>query len=512
MTAKRNNWRGVIALGGILFLCLAVSRASAGDVEDRIRALEEVQRANAAELEKLKGEQIELRKEATAAAAAMPSFTYRPRRGLLIEAGDKSWAIRTWARMHYRALFFPDDDGVAKKGFSQFDIALRRWRWGFNPEWDNGLYELFFEMDGGADRSIQIQHGEFDVHLDKINAYLPSIIIGPRVSGFFNRHDTNWGSSTGGLFDRSMFQDGAGIGAGSQNNAIGLFWNGLRVGPSELLFQAIFSNQGLRNIADQERPNSDKRALHIGFNIEPFKRIKNKWIQGIDFGVGYQLDQLGNLKNDEGGGDGTRGFFRVRTTERQRLALIEVNRDLGGQRHYITPGFGWKIGPYWLRTAGGFNFGHFNSNQAGQEGGLVRGTMFRIAHELFVWSPKGVLTGSTSTPGSVMLFVGYERDDYKAPSGTGNGGTFGSLRDCSSTVPGGECQGAYAYNSNWGLWYIIRPGLRVGAEYGFYHVNKIGRGGGSITELSSTSCTTAGNKCGRERDFNTLELGITMDF
>ena len=486
MIARRNKWPGVIALGSILFLCLTMRPASAGEVEDRIRALEEVQRANAAELEKLKGEQIELKREATEAAASLPTFSFRPGSGVSIVAADKSWELRFRSRFHYRLLTWPDDQALDQAGFSQFDLALRRVRQRINSYWEDRFYELDIEFDFGPDRGIQVQHGELHFHFDRLNPYLPDLAFGPRVSAFFNRHDTNWGSSSGGVFDRSMFQDGAGIGAGSQNNAIGLFWSGVPVGPGDLLFQAIYSNQGLTNLADQERPNSDKRAAHVAFNWEPFSKMKNKWLEGIDLGVGYQLDRI------HPGEDG-RSFFRVRTTERQRLRLIEVARDLDAEspRHYITPGFGWKVGPYWLRTALGWNRGDFDSF-----GGVgdVKGFMWRIANELFIWSPKGLLTGSTNTPGSVMIFTGFERSDYEADR---NG-----LRACSSVVIGANCERAFAHNFNVGAWYFIRRALSVGLEYGRYHVNKIGRGAGDLKNVDS----------GDSVNFNTLEFGIHFDF
>lgn len=489
MAAMEKMWRWAVALGGSIFLCLMVSPASGGEVEDRIRALEAQQRAidaqqraNAEELERLKGEQLQLKKEATAAATALPTFDYRRGNGLFIEAGDKSWGLRLRGRFHYRVMFWPDDDAVAASGFSQGDIALRRVRPRINYFWDNRFYEFDFEIDTGADRSFQIQHGEFHVHFENLNPYLPTFTIGPRVSQFFNEHDTNWGSSTGGLFDRSMFQDGAGLGAGTANNAGGLFWDEIPIGPGEMLFQAVYSNQGLTSIADQERPNTDKRAAHVAFNIKPFSKLKNKWINGIDLGVGYQLDRV---HPDEDG----RGFFRVRTTERQRLALIEVARDLDpeSKRHYVTPGFGWKIGPYWLRTAFGWNKGEFAT------GGDVEGWMWRIAHELFIWSPKGFLTGSVNAPGSVMFFTGFERDNYK---GDNNG-----LRACSSSGVG-NCERAYASNANAGLWYFIERRLRVGFEYGHYRVNKIGRGAADLKNVNQ----------GDSVKFNTFELGITYDF
>lgn len=279
-----------------------------------------------------------------------------------------------------------------------------------------------------------------------------------------------------------MFQDGAGLGAGTLNNGAGLSWDGLSVGPGEMLFQAIYSNQGLTSIADQERPNTDKRSVHIGFNIEPFKKIKSKWIQGIDLGLGYQLDRI---HPDEDGRD----FFRVRTTERQRLRLIEVNRDLKDNRHYITPGLGWRVGPYWLRTAFGVNRGELVG------GGNVNGWMWRIGHELFVWSrPKGFLTGSNRTPGSLMFFTTFERDNYM--------GDKNSLRDCSSTVVGAECRRAHASVANVGFWYFIVPNLSVGMEYAHYRVNKIGRGAADLKNVDP----------GDSVKFNTLELGIRFDY
>ena len=51
---------------------LTAGTVQAQSVSDKISVLEQ-------ELQQLKEQQIELKKEATAAAAAMPSFSYRPR-------------------------------------------------------------------------------------------------------------------------------------------------------------------------------------------------------------------------------------------------------------------------------------------------------------------------------------------------------------------------------------------------------------------------------------------------
>ncbi len=75
-------------------------------MDDKIQALE-------SELSRLKSEQMELKKDAVAAAASMPTFSYRPGNGLMIEAADKNWAIRFGMESHFRSNF---EAGVASAG------------------------------------------------------------------------------------------------------------------------------------------------------------------------------------------------------------------------------------------------------------------------------------------------------------------------------------------------------------------------------------------------------------
>src|SRR3989337_3558494 len=84
----KNRLLGFAALGFVLiaFVLALAPVVRAGGVDDKIQALEN-------ELGRLKSEQMELKKEATAAAAALPSFSYRPRSGVTIEAADRSWSI-----------------------------------------------------------------------------------------------------------------------------------------------------------------------------------------------------------------------------------------------------------------------------------------------------------------------------------------------------------------------------------------------------------------------------------
>ena len=77
---------------------LTAGTVQAQSVSDKISALEQ-------ELQQLKEQQIELKKEATAAAAAMPSFSYRPGNGVEIEAADKAWGLRFTNETHFRYNF-----------------------------------------------------------------------------------------------------------------------------------------------------------------------------------------------------------------------------------------------------------------------------------------------------------------------------------------------------------------------------------------------------------------------
>ena len=86
---------------------LAAGTVQAQSVSDKISALEQ-------ELQQLKESQIELKKEATAAAAAMPSFSYRPGNGMMIEAADKSWSFRHSFEAHMRYNFTQGRDQVGR--------------------------------------------------------------------------------------------------------------------------------------------------------------------------------------------------------------------------------------------------------------------------------------------------------------------------------------------------------------------------------------------------------------
>src|SRR4030095_10659713 len=86
-----------------LLLTVTIASAQSEDIDKQIKALEnEVAKIEPLkdQIEKLREQQLELKKEATAAAAELPTFQYRPGRGLTIAAADKSWSFNTTYRIN----------------------------------------------------------------------------------------------------------------------------------------------------------------------------------------------------------------------------------------------------------------------------------------------------------------------------------------------------------------------------------------------------------------------------
>ncbi len=81
----------VLGVVGSLFLIglfvVAAAPVWAGSLDKRINALED-------ELAQLKGEQMELKQDALAAKAKLPTFSYRPGSGIKMEGPKKAWSLR----------------------------------------------------------------------------------------------------------------------------------------------------------------------------------------------------------------------------------------------------------------------------------------------------------------------------------------------------------------------------------------------------------------------------------
>ena len=142
-------------------------------MDEEIKALKE-------RLATLENKQIELKKDATAAAEALPTFSYRPGNGLNIEAADKSWGLRTTLESHFRMYFTKGQDQYER---TNGEIEARRFRPAFFYCVDNCLWEIeaAFDIDGFGGNSL-FQRAAVHFHAENLNPWLPTVDFGDDVS------------------------------------------------------------------------------------------------------------------------------------------------------------------------------------------------------------------------------------------------------------------------------------------------------------------------------------------
>jgi hypothetical protein len=462
------TWRATFHLAvGFVFLAmlLAIKPAWADkELDEQIKALEkEVAKIEPLkdQLEKLKEQQLELKKDATAAAAEMPTFQYRPGRGLTIAAADKSWSFNTTYRINmyiYNQINqksnFVNDEGEQAFSGTYGEIFPRRNRLYFNYCWADCFYAFEYSIDGEtAPRVASVRDNEFFVHFDQWNPYLPYFSIGLRRGA--GRTHISRSSDNDGKVEHSIVLDGFAWGGDGSHAGAGLGWEGVDMGPGELdLFLNYASS---RQGTHQEFVNENRKGFMGFFGVRPFANIKNKWISGFEVGVGYQAHSQDTPFNANGAFAGNE--VRVRNVERRGRqdlftpeAIQEDQNHGGGFSWVAIPGLKWVIGPYmfrgvWLKT----QYEGRNDNQRGLEG-----TGWTIDHQLMLWSPKGFLTGSQTTPGTIMVSFGFERGDMNCGVG------------CDASPGAGAFHSNVVLNREAALWYWIQPSLGVGVWWHYW--------------------------------------------
>ena len=458
---KKGFW-GFTTLGFMLAaLLLAAVPAGAQSVDDKIKALEQ-------ELGQLKSQQIELRKEATAAAAALPSFSYRPGNGLDITAADKSWGVRFSMETNLRMTFESGQDQV---GRTNGEVMLRRWRPTFWYCIDNCLYEIetAIDMDGfgtgnaknstNSGGSSIMQRGVVHFHLENLNPFMPTLTIGGDISTSFSL-SRQGSSAIGSQLEYDLLSRNSGPNTGRSGWGFVFNWDdrslsgiGIpgRIGRYQIAMASVAEGD------DNLSSFTDRKDFTQYISIYPFSQLKNKWIQGFMFEFGSwfcNVDQRQQADN---------GCTRIRIQDNGdpgRQTLFDTGDPSIGEGLFtaISPGITWTIGPYRLRAMGTFiqaEDGNFTPPPAGGSTALrgkKRGHDFMIGHDLFLWSPKGWLTGSANTPGSVLVGTHFERTDVscEVPRCPNNQGTLAQFH-----------RGTYIVRE-WDLWYFLAPRMSIG--------------------------------------------------
>ena len=465
---KKGFW-GFTALGFMLTaMLLAAVPAGAQSVDDKIKTLEQ-------ELGQLKSQQMELKKESTAAAAALPSFSYRPGNGVDITAADKSWGLRFSMEAHIRALFESGQDAV---GRTNGEVMLRRWRPSFFYCIDNCLYEIEMTFDndgfgtGNAKDSVGgvgsiLQRGVVHFHLENLNPFLPTVDIGGDISTSFSL-SRQGSSAVGTQMDYDLLSRNFGPNTGRAGWGYVFNWDdrslsgiGIpgRIGRYQFAMASI--NEGDDNLSSF----TDRKDFMNYISVFPFSELKNKWLQGFMFEFGAWLcnvDQRATVDN---------GCNRLRIQDngdsaRQTLFDTGANSIGEGLATLISPGITWEIGPYRLRAMGSWmqaEDGNFTPGPVAAKQGKKRGHDWMIGHDLYLWSPKGFLTGSANTPGSVLVGTHFERTDVScAPPRCNTAG-----------INGGQFHRGTYIIREWDLWYFIAPRMSIGGSLLWYDASNL---------------------------------------
>ena len=469
----------VFSIMGLSFLlaafALAVVPAQAQNVEQKIQALEQ-------ELSQLKSEQMELRKDATAAAAALPSFSYRAGNGMSIEAADKSWSLRMAFEGHLRMLF---ESGRDEVGRTNGEIMGRRFRPEFYYCINNCLFELEAKLDldgfgtGNAWNSVSeaatsiLQRGAFHFHAEDLNPWLPTVSVGMDISTSSASNVRQGSSSTGSQREYDILSRQAGPNTGRAGQGFTFTWDDKSlssIGIPGRITRFQFASASINEGDDGHSSFKDRRNYGVYLGIQPLSQLKNKWIRGLMFDIGAWFCNVDKRAFNGDGGIADNGCDRMRLRDHgdaasQTMFDTGANSVGGGLYHFVQPGIQWEVGPYRLRMAAGFAAA---DDDKGGGTGKKRAHNFLIGHDLFIWSPKGFLTGSGTTPGSILLGTHFERNDASCIKRTD------VCRSSTGTaINGGQYNRETLLLREWDIYYFIAPRMSVGASILWYDASNL---------------------------------------
>ena len=482
-------------LSAVLF---AAAPVFAQSVDDKIKSLEQ-------ELNELKTQQIELKKEATAAAAALPTFEYRPGNGLNIEAADKSWGVRFTLESHFRYNF---ESGRDQVGRSQGELMGRRFRPGFFYCINNCLWELEATLDldgwgtGNGKNSTNtatssiLQRGALYFHAEDLNPWMPTVQLGMEVQNAHGGSLARQGSgSVGAQAEYDLHTRNDGFNTGRAGQGVSLMWDdrslsGIGIPGRINRFQLGMSSVGEGD--DGLQSFTDRKDFNAYIGIQPFSQLKNKWIRGLTFEYGSWFCNVDNRAQDN-------GCSRYRVQDHGdggRQTLFDSGADsIGDGLHRAHgPGIVWNVGPYTLRAMGSFQ----QSEDRGGSRGKKSANSFLIGHDLFLWSPKGFLTGSSSTPGSILVGTHFERVNMQVDCNGSSG------ISCAAVVASGGSALLNQFHRNrillreWDLWYFIAPRMSVGTSVLWYDASNLRTGNNQAAHnlgVCNTPSVTPGTGC-----------------
>jgi hypothetical protein len=505
----KNKLLGLTATGYLLiaFVFLAVAPAQADDVDQKIKALEQ-------KLSQLKEEQMELKKEAVAAEAKLPNFFYRPSAGATVEAADRAWSVN----FAYEGNFFIYNalNGSPHRGNTVGDLFIRRSRPRMTFCLNNCFYEWGFIFNADTQLQVTEQNQWFDIHFEQINPWFPSLTIGDKTYpvGLPYVLRSSVASAQTELASDMLLDNQIDPTSDASRKAIGIYWADRPIPgamlPGDFTLDLEFKSGG--GIKGNVITDTDRKQFQGTFGVKPFVRSKNPWLEKLKAGGGIQIGSIDGRSVVQG------RRLRLMTMERgsNRVTLLDANGIGGGLQRRVEAGVEWGYGPYLARVEGGWSkfssgetalpLGPLGSRSDGFLG--VSGRYWRIGHEIFLWSPKGFLTGSAAIPHSLQLGWAFERAE--AECGTSLAAPLG----CAGTGGGnvtGDFHRNYLINRDLSLWYFITRAIRVGAWWWWWDSAKTPR----ATQVQigcRTNVNVLGTPNNKSCTWHTVNFGLQAAF
>jgi hypothetical protein len=484
------------ALGVLAAFLLAAGTVSAQSVDEKIKTLEQ-------ELSQLKDQQVELKKEATAAAAALPSFEYRPGNGLNIEAADKSWGVRFTLESHFRYEF---ESGRDQVGRTNGELMGRRFRPGVFYCINNCLWEIegTLDLDGfgtgngknstNTGGSSILQRGAVNFHAENLHPWLPTAQFGMEVQNAHGGSLARQGSgATGAQAEYDLLTRNDGFNTGRAGQGMVLNWDDRSLSGIGIPGRIGKFQVGMSSIAEGDDGLSsftDRKDFNTYLSLQPMSQIKNKWISGLTFEYGAWFCNVDKRAHEN-------GCARYRVQDHgdgARQTLFDTGDGSIGKGLHVAhgPGVVWNVGPYTLRVMGAFERSEDGSGSGTNtttiaSQGKKRAQNFLIGHDLFLWSPKGFLTGSATTTNSILIGTHFERVDISCGDRS---------RPCSNNINGGEFHRNRILLREWDLWYFIAPRMSTGINVLWYDAanlrstnNQAGMNLGLCHRIGNTTAT-----------------------
>jgi hypothetical protein len=427
--------------------------AWAADVDQRIQALEDELMRLKSEQTQVKADQIEMRKEARAAEAALPTFSYRPGSGMTVEAADKAWAITFSVEAHWRMLFNAGKDEV---GRTNGEVMGRRFRLQNTYCVNNCFYEinLRLDLDGFATNS-PLQRGAFFMHLEQISPWLPTVYGGmdiPTSLGEFREGGEGRPFAEFDLLNRGTFNTGSSSqGVGLNFDDKDLSWIGIpgRIKRINLAMAAV-SEAG-----DGRSSFTDRKDFVAYMGIEPFSKLESKWLKGFAFDVGGWFCNVDPRAAENGCSE-----LRIRDSgDGGRQDLFRSPANGRGLVHMVNGGATYKVGPF--QITGNGVFWRANTDDENGTPGRKKARAWLVSPQLWLWSPKGLFTGSDATPGSILFATKFERTDASC-------GQIG----CEQSS-GGEFSKNRILVREWDIFYWIAPRASIGLNFIWYDASNV---------------------------------------